>query len=303
MGLDTSFFVLLHARSSANSHIVPRINLRKQFPTNNQLATRWGGLPPRVPELLHKVEMIKKILVSQPKPSSQKSPYFDIEAKENVEFTFHPFIKIEGLSIREFRQQKVQILDYTAIVFTSRHAIDFFFNLCKELRIVLPEDMKYFGISETVALYIQKYIQYRKRKVFFGSTGKLPELVTVMAKHKAETYLVPLSDVHNDEFAQMLDAKKLKHKECVMYRTVKNDFPKDKSFDYDMLVLFTPAGVDSLLKNFPDFKQGNLRLACFGAATKKAMEDAGLRCDLSAPTPEARSMTAAIEMYLEKENK
>lgn len=247
--------------------------------------------------------MIKKILVSQPKPSSQKSPYFDIEAKENVEFTFHPFIKIEGLSAREFRQQKVQILDYTAIVFTSRHAIDFFFNLCKELRVALPEDMKYFGISETVALYIQKYIQYRKRKVFFGSTGKLPELVTVMAKHKAESYLVPLSDVHNDEFAQMLDAKKLKHKECVMYRTVKNDYPKDKSFDYDMLVLFTPAGVDSLLKNFPDFKQGDMRLACFGPATKKAMEDAGLRCDLSAPTPEARSMTAAIEMYLEKENK
>lgn len=247
--------------------------------------------------------MIKKILVSQPKPSSEKSPYFDIEAKENVEFTFHPFIKIEGLTAREFRQQKVQILDYTAIVFTSRHAIDFFFNLCKELRVSLPEDMKYFGISETVSLYIQKYIQYRKRKVFFGSTGKLPELVTVMAKHKTETYLVPLSDVHNDEFAKMLDAKKLKHKECVMYRTVSNDFPADQPFDFDMLVLFTPAGVESLLKNFPNFEQGDMRLACFGPATKKAMEDAGLRCDLSAPTPEARSMTAAIEMYLEKENK
>lgn len=247
--------------------------------------------------------MIKKILVSQPKPSSEKSPYFDIEAKENVEFTFHPFIKIEGLSAREFRAQKVQILDYTAIVFTSRHAIDFFFTLCKELRVTLPEDMKYFGISETVSLYIQKYVQYRKRKVFFGTTGKLPELVTVMAKHKTEKYLVPLSDVHNDEFAQMLDAKKLKHKECVMYRTVSNDFPAGQPFNYDMLVLFTPAGVDSLLKNFPDFEQGDIRLACFGPATKKAMEDAGLRCDLSAPTPEARSMTAAIEMYLEKENK
>lgn len=247
--------------------------------------------------------MIKKILVSQPKPSSEKSPYFDIEAKENVEFTFHPFIKIEGLSAREFRAQKVQILDYTAIVFTSRHAIDFFFTLCKELRVTLPEDMKYFGISETVSLYIQKYVQYRKRKVFFGTTGKLPELVTVMAKHKTEKYLVPLSDVHNDEFAQMLDAKKLKHKECVMYRTVSNDFPAGQPFNYDMLVLFTPAGVDSLLKNFPDFEQGDTRLACFGPATKKAMEDAGLRCDLSAPTPEARSMTAAIEMYLEKENK
>ena len=247
--------------------------------------------------------MIKKILVSQPKPTSEKSPYFEIEAKEKVNFTFHPFIKIEGLSAREFRQQKIQILDYSAIVFNSRHAIDFFFTLCKELRVTLPEDMKYFGISETVALYIQKYIQYRKRKVFFGSTGKWPELVTVMAKHKAEKYLVPLSDVHNDDVAQMLDAKKLNHKECVMYRTVSNEFPANEPFDFDMVVLFTPAGVESLLKNFPSFDQGSTRLACFGPATKKAIEDAGLRCDLSAPTPEARSMTAAIEMYLANENK
>ena len=235
--------------------------------------------------------MIKKILVSQPKPTSEK-----------VNFTFHPFIKIEGLSAREFRQQKIQILDYSAIVFNSRHAIDFFFTLCKELSVTLPEDMKYFGISETVALYIQKYIQYRKRKVFFGSTGKWPELVTVMAKHKAEKYLVPLSDVHNDDVAQMLDAKKLNHKECVMYRTVSNEFPANDPFDFDMVVLFTPAGVESLLKNFPSFDQGSTRLACFGPATKKAIEDAGLRCDLSAPTPEARSMTAAIEMYLANEN-
>ena len=246
--------------------------------------------------------MIKKILVSQPKPTSEKSPYFEIEAKENVKFTFHPFIKIEGLSAREFRQQKIQILDYSAIVFNSRHAIDFFFTLCKELRVTLPEDMKYFGISETVALYIQKYVQYRKRKVFFGSTGKWPELVTVMAKHKTEKYLVPLSDVHNDDVAQMLNAKKLNHKECVMYRTISNDFPANESFDFDMVVLFTPAGVESLLKNFPSFDQGSTRLACFGPATKKAMEDAGLRCDLCAPTPEARSMTAAIEMYLANEN-
>ena len=246
--------------------------------------------------------MIKKILVSQPKPTSEKSPYFEIEAKENVKFTFHPFIKIEGLSAREFRQQKIQILDYSAIVFNSRHAIDFFFTLCKELRVTLPEDMKYFGISETVALYIQKYVQYRKRKVFFGSTGKWPELVTVMAKHKTEKYLVPLSDVHNDDVAQMLNAKKLNHKECVMYRTISNDFPANESFDFDMVVLFTPAGVESLLKNFPSFDQGSTRWACFGPATKKAMEDAGLRCDLSAPTPEARSMTAAIEMYLANEN-
>ena len=245
--------------------------------------------------------MIKKILVSQPKPASEKSPYFEIEAKQDVQFTFHPFIKIEGLSSREFRQQKIKILDYTAIVFNSRHAIDYFFTLCKELRVQLPEEMKYFGISETVALYIQKYIPYRKRKVFFGSTGKWADLVTVMAKHKTENYLVPLSDVHSDEVTTMLDAKKLKHKECVMYRTISNDDPANEPFDFDMLVLFTPAGVESLIKNFPDFKQGDMRLACFGPATKKALEEAGFRVDLSAPTPEARSMTAAIEQYLEKQ--
>ena len=245
--------------------------------------------------------MIKKILVSQPKPASEKSPYFEIEAKQDVQFTFHPFIKIEGLSSREFRQQKIKILDYNAIVFNSRHAIDYFFTLCKELRVQLPEEMKYFGISETVALYIQKYIPYRKRKVFFGSTGKWADLVTVMAKHKTENYLVPLSDVHSDEVTTMLDAKKLKHKECVMYRTISNDYPANEPFDFDMLVLFTPAGVESLIKNFPDFKQGDMRLACFGPATKKALEEAGFRVDLSAPTPEARSMTAAIEQYLEKQ--
>lgn len=247
--------------------------------------------------------MIQKILVSQPKPESDKSPYFEIEEKYKVAFTFHPFIKIEGVPAREFRQQKIQILDYSAIVFNSRHAIDYFFTLCREMRITLPEDMKYFGISETVALYIQKYVQYRKRKVFFGTTGKWPELVAVMAKHKQEKYLIPLSDVHNDDNEQLLKAKKLKYTQCVMYRTVSNDYPADRPLDFDMIVLFTPAGVESLLKNFPDFEQGTTRLACFGPATRKAMEDAGLRVDLSAPTPQARSMTAAIELYLEEENK
>ncbi len=244
--------------------------------------------------------MIKKILVSQPKPTSEKSPYFEIENKHHVEFTFHQFIKVEGLSAREFRQQKIQILNYTAIVFTSRHSVDYFFTLCKELRVTLPEDMKYFALSEAVALYIQKYIQYRKRKVFFGATGRWPELVPVMMKHKTEKYLIPLSDVHNDDVAKLLDAKELNHTECVMYRTVTDEYPKDKPFNFDMIVLFTPAGVKSLLENFPDFEQGDTRLACFGAVTKKAIEDAGLRCDLSAPTPEARSMTAAIDLYLQK---
>ncbi len=246
--------------------------------------------------------MIKKILVSQPAPSSEKSPYYDIARKHGVEFVFHPFIKVEGLSAREFRQQKVQILDYSAVVFNSRNAIDHFFNLCNEMRITVPEDMKYFGLSETILLYIQKYVQYRKRKVFFGTTGKWPDLISVMARHKSENYLIPLSDVHSDELATMLDAKKLKHKECIMYRTVSNEYPTDRPFDYDMLVFFTPAGIHSLLKNFPDFKQGDTKLACFGKATAKAIEAAGLRLDLEAPSAEAPSMPAAIDLFLEKEN-
>ena len=246
--------------------------------------------------------MIKKILVSQPKPTSEKSPYFEIEAKENVAFTFHPFIKIEGLTAREFRAQKVQILDYSAIVFNSRHAIDFFFTLCKELRITLPEDMKYFGISETVALYIQKYIQYRKRKVFFGSTGKWPELVTVMAKHKTENYLVPLSDVHNDDVAQMLDAKKLKHTECVMYRTVSNDFTEEevKTFDYDMCIFFSPSGINAFNSTFKGSLNDKVVVGTFGPTTAKAAHDAGLKVAFEAPSKEYPSMTAALKDYLEK---
>lgn len=242
--------------------------------------------------------MIKKILVSQPKPTSEKSPYFEIEAKENVAFTFHPFIKIEGLTAREFRAQKVQILDYSAIVFNSRHAIDFFFTLCKELRITLPEDMKYFGISETVALYIQKYIQYRKRKVFFGTTGRWPDLISVMARHKQEKYLIPLSDVHNNEIGEMLEQKKLNHTECVMYRTVPSNFEKDEYKKYDMILLFTPTGVNSLKQNFPDFEQGELRLACFGEATAKAIEDAGLRVDLKG----TGSIAGSLEEYIREQN-
>lgn len=246
--------------------------------------------------------MIKKVLVSQPAPSSEKSPYYEIARKHGVEFVFHPFIKVEGLSAREFRQQKIQILDHSAVVFNSRNAIDHFFNLCNEMRITVPEDMKYFGLSETILLYIQKYVQYRKRKVFFGTTGKWPDLLSVMARHKNENYLVPLSDVHSNEVATMLDAKKLKHKECIMYRTVSNEYPADQPFDYDMLVFFTPAGIQSLLKNFPDFQQGDTKLACFGKATAKAIEAAGLRLDLEAPSVEAPSMPAAIDLFLEKEN-
>ena len=155
--------------------------------------------------------MIKKILVSQPRPTSEKSPYFDIAERFGVELVFRPFIKVEGLTAREFRTQKVSILDYTAIVFTSRHAIDHFFTLAKELRCNIPEDMKYFCVTETIALYIQKYVQYRKRKVFFGTTGRVDDLLPTMVKHKTERYLVPMSDVHNDSLTTLLDSNKLVH--------------------------------------------------------------------------------------------
>ena len=246
--------------------------------------------------------MIKKILVSQPKPTSEKSPYFEIASKYGVEVVFRPFIKIEGLSAKEFRQQKVSILDYTAVVFTSRNAIDHFFLLCKELRVTIPEDMKYFCITETIALYIQKYVQYRKRKVFFGSTGKVDDLLPSMVKHKTEKYLVPLSDVHNDEITNLLDSKKLIHKEVVMYRTVSNDFKSDEKFDYDMLIFFSPSGIQALLKNFPDFEQKEIAIGTFGPATAQAVKDAGLRLDMEAPTSQYPSITAALDDFVKKHN-
>ncbi len=246
---------------------------------------------------------IKKVLVSQPKPASDKSPYFDIAEKYGVEIEFRPFIKVESLSAKEFRQQKVSILDHTAIVFTSRHAIDHFFNLCTDLRVTIPETMKYFCTSEQIALYIQKYVQYRKRKVFFGATGKFNDLIPTIVKHKSEKYFVPMSDVHNDEIKNALDAKDIQHTEAVMYRTVSNDFGEDEKFDYDMLLFFSPAGISSLMKNFPNFEQKDIAIGCFGPATAKAVKDAGLRLDLEAPTVESPSMTAALDKFIGEHNK
>lgn len=247
--------------------------------------------------------MIKKILVSQPKPASEKSPYFDIADEFGVEFVFRPFIKVEGLSAKEFRQQKISILNHTAIVFTSRHAIDNFFKLAKEMRITIPEDMKYFCVTEQIALYIQKYVQYRKRKVFFGQTGKIADLVPSMVKHKTEKYLIPMSDVHDDTVKQMLDAKKLQHTECVMYRTVSNDFTEDEinAFDYDMAVFFSPSGINAYTNKFPAEVLEKVAVATFGPTTAKTARDAGLRLDLEAPSKEFPSMTAAMKDFLQKQ--
>ncbi len=245
---------------------------------------------------------IKRLLVSQPKPTSEKSPYFDLAEKYGVEIEFRPFIKVEPLTSKEFRQQRISILDYSAVVFTARTGIDHFFRLCEELRVTIPETMKYFCMSESIAVYLQKYIVYRKRKIFFGASGKLDDLITIIAKHPKEKYLVPVSDVHKDDLRLKLEAKKIDFTEAVMYRTVSNDFKADESFDYDMLIFFSPAGISSLLKNFPNFNQKDIRIGCFGPTTAKAVKDAGLRLDVEAPTPEAPSMTAALEQYLKKES-
>lgn len=247
--------------------------------------------------------MIKKILVSQPKPTSEKSPYYAIANKHKVEIIFRPFIKVESLTPREFRTQRVNILDHTAIVFTSRHAIDNFFKLCQEMRVDIPEDMKYFCITETISLYIQRYVQYRKRKVFYGETGKINDLLPLMLKHKDETFFIPQSDVHSTEFTQLLDAKNIRYTNAVMYRTVSNDFADNEPFDYDMLVFFSPSGIHSLLKNFPNYNQGDTKIATFGPATAKTVTEAGLRLDLQAPTPEYPSITAALDAYLTQQNK
>ncbi len=240
--------------------------------------------------------------MSQPKPASEKSPYYDIAEKYGVTIDFRPFIKVESLSAKEFRQQKISILDHTAVIFTSRHAIDHFFGLCTELRVTIPETMKYFCVTEAVALYIQKYVQYRKRKIFFGATGKLEDLMPSIVKHKAEKYFVPMSDVHNDDVKNLLDKSGIQHTEGVMYRTVSNDFTSE-AFDYDMLVFFSPAGVASLQKNFPDFDQKDIKIGTFGATTAQAVRDAGLRLDLEAPTVQAPSMTAALDMFIKENNK
>lgn len=246
--------------------------------------------------------MIKKILVSQPKPSSEKSPYYDIMRKHNVEMVFRPFIKVESLTPREFRAQRINILDHTAIIFTSRHAIDNFFSLCQEMRVEIPENIKYFCITETISHYIQKYVQYRKRKVFFGETGKIGDLMPLILKHKTDKYFIPQSDVHSDEFTNMLDAKGISYTCGVMYRTVSTEFAKDELNDYDMLVFFSPSGIQSLLKNDPDYEQGDTIIATFGPATAKSVEEAGLRLDLQAPTPEYPSITAALDAYLKQNN-
>jgi len=241
---------------------------------------------------------IKKILVSQPEPKTEKSPYFDIAEKYGVQIVFRPFIKIDPVNVKDFRTQRINVLDYSAVIFTARTAIDHYFRLSEELRIQIPESMKYFCVTEAIAVYLQKYIVFRKRKIFYPASGKIEDLMTCINKHNKENFLIPVSDVHKEDLTKLLDDKKIKYSKAVMYRTVSNDFAPDEVFDYDTLLFFSPAGIASLIKNFPTFEQNGISIGSFGPTTAKAVRDAGLRLDIEAPNPESPSMTAALENYL-----
>lgn len=245
---------------------------------------------------------IKKILISQPKPTDDR--FNELSRRYDVEMVFRPFIKVEGLTAKEFRQQKININDFTAIVFTAKTAIDHFFRLCEEMRITIPDTMKYFCTSEQIANYLQKYIVYRKRKIFFGATGKLddPQLQASMSRHSKEKFLYAVSDVHSDAGTNVLDNIGLNYTKAVMYRTMSNNFGPDEPFDYDMLIFFSPSGIDSLMKNFPDFNQGEIVIGCLGQATAQAVEAAGLRLDFQAGTAANPSIVNAIEKCIVERN-
>jgi len=245
---------------------------------------------------------IRKILVSQPKPESAKSPYFDLAEKTSVQVDFRPFIQVEGVSAKEFRQTRIQILDHSAVIFTSRTAIDHFFRICQDMRTTVPDTMKYFCISEATAFYLQKYIIYRKRKIFYGN-GKFSDLIEIMKKHKDDKFLVPLSHIHKQEIPDLLDVGGFKYSKAILYRTVSSDLSDLKDVNYDILVFFSPSGIKSLLQNFPDFKQEETKIASFGPSTAAAVKEAGLRLDIEAPTSQAPSMTMALEQFIKKHNK
>ena len=243
--------------------------------------------------------MIHNILVSQPRPLSERNPYSEMEERFGVSFDFHQLIHVEGLDAHEFRLQRINPLDYTAVLLNSRLGVDHYFRLCEEMRIKVPETMHYYCISEAVANYLQKYIQYRKRRVFFSEHNNFEDLLPTMNRRPSEKYLMVTSDVHNDNTINMFAGNGIEIKPAVMYRTVSTPWQEGKPFNYDMIVLFTPTGVASIRKNFPDWKQGETLLACFGLNTVVAAEEVGWRVDIKAPTPESPSITTAIERYFD----
>lgn len=245
---------------------------------------------------------IRKILVSQPEPENNKSPYFDLASKHNLKIDFRPFIHVEGVSARDFRQEKVDLASHTAVIFTAKTAIDHYFRMAEETRTNIPDTMKYFCVSEATAYYLQKYIVYRKRKIFYGN-GKIPNLVEIMNKHKEEKFLLPLSAAHKEEIPELLNKGNFNFTKAVLYRTECSDLSDLADVNYDILVFYSPSGIKSLFQNFPDFKQNNTKIASFGAKTAKAAEEAGLRLDITAPQPQAPSMTMALENFIINYNK
>jgi len=245
---------------------------------------------------------IRKILVSQPEPLNPKSPYFELARKYNLKVEFKPFVQVEGIPSKDFRQQKINILDFSAVVFTSKTGIDHFFRTCHELRTVVPDSMKYFCITENVAFYLQKYIVYRKRKIFHGR-AKFQDLVDVIVKHKEDNFFVPLSEPHNAEIPELLNKNNVKHTIGILYRTISTDFSHIKDFDYDVIVFYSPSGIKSLRENFPAFIQGETKIAAFGPTTACAVANEGLRLDINAPNPNAPSMTMALDDFLKEHNK
>lgn len=245
---------------------------------------------------------IKRILVSQPKPASEKSPYYDLAKKHKLKIDFRPFIHVEGVSAKEFRQTKISIAEHTAMIFTSRTAIDHFFNICEEMKISIEDGWKYFCSSESVAFYLQKYIVYRKRKIFYGN-GKFDDLLDVIKKHKSEKYLVPLSNISKQKIPDKLKKAKIRFTKAVLYKTVSSDLSDLSNVNYDILVFFSPSGIKSLSDNFPEFKQNTTKIAAFGPTTAKSVQDANLRLDIKVPRPKAPSMTMALDQYIEEFNK
>ncbi len=247
-----------------------------------------------------KYKAIKTILVSQPKP--EKSPYYNLQEKYGLKIDWRPFIYVEGLTEREFRKQRVYPSDFTAIIFSSKNAVDHFFRLCEDMRMTMPMSQRYFCTTEAIANYLQKFIDYRKRKVFAGHR-ELKDIDRYFTKFKAETFFLPISNLGSKKVIEYLDQKKVNYKKAVMYRTVTSDLSDLSDVKYDVLVFFSPLGISSLFANFPDFVQGDTRIAVFGNQTAKAAEEHGLYINIKAPSPEAPSMTMALENYLKISNK
>ncbi len=241
---------------------------------------------------------VSSILITQPRPDTEKSPYYDLAKKYEVKLDFHAFIRVEGLSGKDFRKQRIDIAEYTAIIFTSRYAVDHFFRICEELKFKVSQDMKYFCITEAVALYLQKFILYRKRKVFFSADGSTPGLCDVIGKHKNEKYILPVTDSAKNDIAQYLIKHNIKYTEGTLYRMVSNDIAPVMEMNYDMIVFFSPFSVQTLFDHNPDFKQNGTVIGAFGPTTAKAVEDSGLRLDIKAPAANAPSMVSALDIFL-----